>query len=271
MTETKDSNSFQVAAYDRIRQDIILCKLAPGQKLSARLLEESLGLGRTPVREALVRLGQEGLVSTIPQSGTYVSKISMQSAENALYMREHLECSVAMECCARIDGQEGLVSTIPQSGTYVSKISMQSAENALYMREHLECSVAMECCARIDQTGCETLEGILALQDKALRNRDSAAFYVHDNAFHKELYHIAGRDQVWDWVQSCNTDLQRFRWLRTQVEELDWADIERQHIALYAAISNKDTHEAAYLTSAHLHLMSAEQDSVRAAFPCYFA
>lgn len=224
MTETKDSNSFQVAAYDRIRQDIILCKLAPGQKLSARLLEESLGLGRTPVREALVRLGQEGLVSTIPQSGTYVSKISMQSAENALYMREHLECSVAMECCARID-----------------------------------------------QTGCETLEGILALQDKALRNRDSAAFYVHDNAFHKELYHIAGRDQVWDWVQSCNTDLQRFRWLRTQVEELDWADIERQHIALYAAISNKDTHEAAYLTSAHLHLMSAEQDSVRAAFPCYFA
>lgn len=224
MTETKDSNSFQVAAYDRIRQDIILCKLAPGQKLSARLLEESLGLGRTPVREALVRLGQEGLVSTIPQSGTYVSKISMQSAENALYMREHLECSVAMECCARID-----------------------------------------------QTGCETLEGILALQDKALHNRDSAAFYVHDNAFHKELYHIAGRDQVWDWVQSCNTDLQRFRWLRTQVEELDWADIERQHIALYAAISNKDTHEAAYLTSAHLHLMSAEQDSVRAAFPCYFA
>lgn len=224
MTETKDSNSFQVAAYDRIRQDIILCKLAPDQKLSARLLEESLGLGRTPVREALVRLGQEGLVSTIPQSGTYVSKISMQSAENALYMREHLECSVAMECCARID-----------------------------------------------QTGCETLEGILALQDKALRNRDSAAFYVHDNAFHKELYHIAGRDQVWDWVQSCNTDLQRFRWLRTQVEELDWADIERQHIALYAAISNKDTHEAAYLTSAHLHLMSAEQDSVRAAFPCYFA
>ena len=224
MTETKDSNSFQVAAYDRIRQDIILCKLAPGQKLSARLLEESLGLGRTPVREALVRLGQEGLVSTIPQSGTYVSKISMQSAENALYMREHLECSVAMECCARID-----------------------------------------------QTGCETLEGILTLQDKALRNRDSAAFYVHDNAFHKELYHIAGRDQVWDWVQSCNTDLQRFRWLRTQVEELDWADIERQHIALYAAISNKDTHEAAYLTSAHLHLMSAEQDSVRAAFPCYFA
>lgn len=224
MTETKDSNSFQVAAYDRIRQDIILCKLAPGQKLSARLLEESLGLGRTPVREALVRLGQEGLVSTIPQSGTYVSKISMQSAENALYMREHLECSVAMECCARID-----------------------------------------------QTGCETLEGILALQDKALRNRDSAAFYVHDNAFHKELYHIAGRDQVWDWVQSCNTDLQRFRWLRTQVEELDWADIERQHIALYAAISNKDTHEAAYLTSAHLHLMSAEQNSVRAAFPCYFA
>ena len=103
MTEPKqDVSSFQAVAYDKIREDIIFCRLAPGQKLSARILEETLGLGRTPVREALVRLGQEGMVFTVPQSGTYVSKIDLQSAENARYVRENLERSVAVECCALI-------------------------------------------------------------------------------------------------------------------------------------------------------------------------
>lgn len=219
-----DGSSFQAVAYDKIREDIIFCKLAPGQKLSARLLEETLGLGRTPVREALVRLGQEGLVFTVPQSGTYVSKIDLQTAENARYVREHLERSVAVECCARID-----------------------------------------------QTGRDVLEALLSEQALAVRDRDSRSFFVLDNAFHRALFDIAGRTEVWRWIDSCNADLQRFRWLRTQVENLDWGSIMDQHAALYRAIASGDTDEAGYLTAAHLHLMSAEQDSVLAAFPEYFA
>lgn len=225
MTEPKqDVSSFQAVAYDKIREDIIFCRLAPGQKLSARILEETLGLGRTPVREALVRLGQEGMVFTVPQSGTYVSKIDLQSAENARYVRENLERSVAVECCARID-----------------------------------------------QAGCDLLKGILKEQAQAVHERDSLSFFILDNQFHKAMFEIAGRTQVWQWIESCNTDLQRFRWLRTQVENLDWNAIMDQHAALYRAITSGDTDEVSYLTVAHLHLMSAEQDSVLAAFPEYFA
>lgn len=219
-----DGSSFQAVAYDKIREDIIFCKLAPGQKLSARFLEETLGLGRTPVREALVRLGQEGLVFTVPQSGTYVSKVNLQTAENARYVREHLERSVAVECCARMD-----------------------------------------------RAGRDILEGLLSEQTLAMHERDSRSFFILDNAFHKALFDIAGRTEIWQWIDSCNADLQRFRWLRTQVENLDWSSIMNQHSALYRAIASGDTDEVGYLTLAHLHLMSAEQDSVLAAFPEYFA
>lgn len=225
MAEQKpDGASFQAVAYDKIREDIIFCRLAPGQKLSAKQLEESLGLGRTPVREALVRLGQEGLVFTVPQSGTYVSKVNLQTAENARYVREHLERSVAIECCARID-----------------------------------------------QQGRDLLKDILAQQQQAVKDRDSLSFFVLDNTFHKAMFEIAGRTEIWRWIDSCNADLQRFRWLRTQVENLDWDFIMDQHAALYRAITSGDTDEVGYLTVAHLHLMSAEQDSVLAAFPEYFA
>ena len=89
MTEPKqDVSSFQAVAYDKIREDIIFCRLAPGQKLSARILEETLGLGRTPVREALVRLGQEEMVFTVPQSGTYVLKSTCKRRERPLRARK---------------------------------------------------------------------------------------------------------------------------------------------------------------------------------------
>ena len=48
-----------------------------------------------------MRLAQEGLVRTVPQSGTYVSPINLTFAESACYIREHLEKQVIVECCAR--------------------------------------------------------------------------------------------------------------------------------------------------------------------------
>ena len=116
MTESSEYQPLSYVAYHKLRQDIIYCDLTPGQKLSVRDLEEQFGLGRTPVREALVRLSELGLVYTIPQSGTYVSRIDIQRAEDARFMREHLESSVIRECCARLDeaGKDKLAKIIDQ-------------------------------------------------------------------------------------------------------------------------------------------------------------
>ncbi len=70
------------AAYRRLRDDIIACRLAPGQRLTERRLAEDMGFGLSPVRDALTRLDQEGLVLTVPRKGYKVTPLTMGSVEN---------------------------------------------------------------------------------------------------------------------------------------------------------------------------------------------
>lgn len=101
--QTIDTQSLQEQAYRSLRRAIIFAQYKPGERLLPKKICEELTLGRTPVRESLVRLQQEGLVRTVPQSGTYVSRIDSLAAECSRFAREHLEQQVAVECCARID------------------------------------------------------------------------------------------------------------------------------------------------------------------------
>lgn len=69
------SSSLKEQTYEALRQAITsmnLCKPSEAPKLDERHLAESLGVSRTPVREALARLEQEGLVQTIPRRGVFV-------------------------------------------------------------------------------------------------------------------------------------------------------------------------------------------------------
>ena len=97
----EQETSLQDQPYHTIRRKIVYLDYKPGEKLGVKQLCDDLDMGRTPVREALVRLAQEGLVRTVPQSGTYVSPINLTLAESACYIREHLEKQVIVECCAR--------------------------------------------------------------------------------------------------------------------------------------------------------------------------
>lgn len=96
-----EETNLQVQAFRLIRQEIILGRYRPGEKLTINRLVSELGIGRTPVRESLVRLQETGLVRVAPQSGTYVSRISLSSAENGRYLRETVESQVFAECCAK--------------------------------------------------------------------------------------------------------------------------------------------------------------------------
>ena len=63
----------------------------PGQKLNHQQLSERLGVSRTPVREALTRLWQEGYVSFLPNRGFTCKEIRLQEAEELYAVREALE------------------------------------------------------------------------------------------------------------------------------------------------------------------------------------
>lgn len=101
MTSAQHSSQ-QTQAYNKILHRIIYAEYAPGAKLDIKEIMADLDLGRTPVRESIVRLTQQGYVYTLPQSGTFVSKIDMELADNARFIREQLEQQVALEACARM-------------------------------------------------------------------------------------------------------------------------------------------------------------------------
>ncbi|MFR3878147.1 MAG: GntR family transcriptional regulator [Collinsella sp.] len=96
MEQHQHYQSLQDQAYNALRSKIIYAELKPGTRLSAIGLEKETGIGRTPIRESFVRLREQELVETRPKSGTYVSKISMERAENACFLREKLERSVLL-------------------------------------------------------------------------------------------------------------------------------------------------------------------------------
>lgn len=89
MEQHQHYQSLQDQAYNALRSKIIYAELKPGTRLSAIGLEKETGIGRTPIRESFVRLREQELVETRPKSGTYVSKISMERAENACFLREN--------------------------------------------------------------------------------------------------------------------------------------------------------------------------------------
>ena len=62
--------------YQQLRQDIICCALAPEQHLRIETLHEQYGFGRSPLREALMRLGAEGLVEVRQNKGFYVAPVT---------------------------------------------------------------------------------------------------------------------------------------------------------------------------------------------------
>ena len=78
-------------AYLLIRDQIITLKLAPGSVIEEARLREELGLGRTPIREALQRLAHENLVSFVPHRGTFVCDINLTDLHRLTEVRVELE------------------------------------------------------------------------------------------------------------------------------------------------------------------------------------
>ncbi|MCB8879336.1 GntR family transcriptional regulator [Acidisoma cellulosilytica] len=80
-----------VAIYRHLHAAILSNALPPGTALQDKLLCAEFAVSRTPVREALIRLAEDGLVDIFPQSGTFVSRIKADAIPEALDIRQALE------------------------------------------------------------------------------------------------------------------------------------------------------------------------------------
>ncbi|PKA45423.1 GntR family transcriptional regulator [Rhizobium sullae] len=77
--------------YNALRNDILSLRRKPMDLLSEKALEAQFGVSRTPIREAILRLSDDGLVDIFPQSGTFVSRIPRHALYEAILVRKALE------------------------------------------------------------------------------------------------------------------------------------------------------------------------------------
>ncbi|WP_315067487.1 GntR family transcriptional regulator [uncultured Clostridium sp.] len=109
MTLKISKNSTSKTIYYKLRDEIINLYIEPGTSISEKELSEKYSVSRTPVREALVRLAQEGLVKVYPQRGTIISLIDLSAVEDGRFLREHLERAVVKEACKEFSKENLLV------------------------------------------------------------------------------------------------------------------------------------------------------------------
>src|SRR5437660_331801 len=88
-------------AYAHLEEMIVTLKLPPGAAVSEAELSQRLGIGRTPIREALQRLAREQLVVILPRRGVIVSEINVKSQLRLLETRREVERLVARSAARR--------------------------------------------------------------------------------------------------------------------------------------------------------------------------
>ncbi|MCX7802011.1 MAG: GntR family transcriptional regulator [Meiothermus ruber] len=95
MAQFQRPHSVREAAYSHLRGAILTGSLLPGARISEPGLAQELGISRTPVREALQRLAQEGLVELLPGKGARVRVLSAEEVREVYDVRALLEGEAA--------------------------------------------------------------------------------------------------------------------------------------------------------------------------------
>jgi DNA-binding GntR family transcriptional regulator len=89
-------------AYDVIKQKILMGTLAPLSDIAEEELQKELGVSRTPIRDALIKLSHEGFVYIYPRKGTIVSEITPESISWQYEARELNEPAITVQACDRL-------------------------------------------------------------------------------------------------------------------------------------------------------------------------
>jgi DNA-binding GntR family transcriptional regulator len=92
------------SVYRTIRRAILTCELRPGQELREQILADEYRVSRSPVRDSLLRLEQEKLVTVLPRQGYRVNMISMQDIRELYGLRLIIAPACAAEAARASDG-----------------------------------------------------------------------------------------------------------------------------------------------------------------------
>jgi GntR family transcriptional regulator, rspAB operon transcriptional repressor len=114
--------------FEALREEIISLTLIPGSPLSRHVLQDKFALSSTPIRDALLRLQEEGLVDIFPQHTTLVAAIDVTRAERALFLRRSVEIEVVRQIAQRPNALliEGLNAIIADKENFATQNNYQA-------------------------------------------------------------------------------------------------------------------------------------------------
>lgn len=162
--------------YRWLRQSIIQGDIAPGARLSESEIALLFTASRQPVREAFIKLAEEGLVEVRPQRGTFVCKISVDAVMDARFVREAVEADIVKAVAAN------------PSAALIADLRAQ-----IDAQRHL-------------------VQGLSRDAGPAA----SIAFIQLDEKFHRSLAEAAQRTAAWRVIEGLKAQMDRVRYLATQ-------------------------------------------------------
>jgi GntR family transcriptional regulator, rspAB operon transcriptional repressor len=153
-TKTRAVENLSARVYNQIKNLILCNEIMPGQKLHHQQLSERLGVSRTPIREALTRLVQEGYVSFLPNRGFTCKEIRMQEAEELYELREALE-AFAVEKAIQTVSDAALRELREKMNVYGLDVQNRFTRERLIYDQDVHLAIA-------ELTGNETLKNTLS-------------------------------------------------------------------------------------------------------------
>jgi DNA-binding GntR family transcriptional regulator len=206
-----------------LRQQIISCQLTPGSPLSEKEIAAELGVSRTPVREAIILLVEEGLVQVFPQLGTFVTRIALDRVSDSQFVREALESASLGEAFERVTPDD-----------------------------------------------VQGLHALLDEQDAAISRLDHTAFFELDDAFHRQIMVIAGRESVWRQVSAAKGHMDRARRLSLPLPNV-FARLLREHRLIAESLGVRDQEAGIDTLRTHLRGVFTDFNEIQSLKPEYFA
>ncbi|MCM3762167.1 GntR family transcriptional regulator [Alkalihalobacillus oceani] len=126
------------AVYERVKSDILSGKYKPGHHLLEKELSEELEVSRTPIRDALIRLQEEGLVVLKPHKGVFVRKLTQRNIQDYYQTRAVLE-GLGAELAAEhvtADAEEQFRQLLKEmKKTLAEEVGPQSDENIIKLND----------------------------------------------------------------------------------------------------------------------------------------
>ncbi|WP_437206757.1 GntR family transcriptional regulator [Planctomicrobium sp. SH664] len=106
MNALQSKTTLTELAYQEIRRRILNLEFAPGSVVSERMLSETLGMGKAPIRAALIRLAAERIVTIASRQGIVIATASIQDILEMFHMRFALETLIVREIAGKLNEEQ---------------------------------------------------------------------------------------------------------------------------------------------------------------------